>query len=215
MKVMEPSSSTYTFHMTSQSCNSRGGRGKERRLGGVKDVGELDPCFIRGRSNRTKNRNDVSFYSIRQEMLKKLNGEGRTWSKNKREDKSKNKTKRDWYGVRRRKRRLALDQIWLFSKFFVAKCWWASEVLLEVSVGLGREVPLEWKASQSRMNRRWKSAVTSRVRRWRGHRRESAPLSRSSLIVKMRLLVIIQCVDRASLSGPQKWPRKEIFGILK
>lgn len=78
MKVMEPSSSTYTFHMTSQSCNSRGGRGKERRLGGVKDVGELDPCFIRGRSNRTKNRNDVSFYSIRQEMLKKLNGEGRT-----------------------------------------------------------------------------------------------------------------------------------------
>lgn len=40
--------------------------------------------------------------------------------------------------MRWRKRSLALDQIWLFSKFFVAKCWWGREVLLEVSMGLGR-----------------------------------------------------------------------------
>jgi hypothetical protein len=48
MKVMEPSRSTYTFHMTSpQSCNSRGGRGEERSLDGVKDVGETGSLFYK------------------------------------------------------------------------------------------------------------------------------------------------------------------------
>lgn len=51
----------------------------------MKDVGEMDPCFIRGRSERRKNRNDVSFHSLRQELWKKLNGEGRTSSKKKNE----------------------------------------------------------------------------------------------------------------------------------
>lgn len=124
----------------------KGWNAVKRSLDRVKDAGWP----------KRRNRNDISSYAPRQETRRR---DGRS------RDKSKNK-KDKLVRAEMEEERLALDQIWRFSKFFVAKCWWDSEVLLEVSPGPGG-----WKPSHRRMNRQEQtekicSDVIQRSTRW-------------------------------------------------
>lgn len=71
MKVMEPSSSTYAFHttFTKLKWDEECGEGGERRLDGVKNVGETGSLFyeripLKEERNKKEARIEMTFSSI-------------------------------------------------------------------------------------------------------------------------------------------------------